>query len=113
MKFEFSRQIFEKSSKPKFHKNPSGGSRVVPCGQTDVMELIVALCNFANTPNKKREVQSVVVTPTQKENCAGINEKATDSSKQTRNTGKLRKQKRKGPAKAEATEKQFVSPKLK
>ena len=35
MKLEFSRQIFEKSSNIKFHKNPSSGSRVVPCGRTD------------------------------------------------------------------------------
>jgi len=33
MKLEFSRQIFEekKHSNIKFHKNPSSGSRVVPC----------------------------------------------------------------------------------
>jgi len=30
-----SEQIFEKSSNIKFHGNPSSGSRVVPCGQTD------------------------------------------------------------------------------
>jgi hypothetical protein len=35
MELEFSRQIFEKSSNIRFHENPSGGSRVVPCGQTD------------------------------------------------------------------------------
>ena len=29
VKFEFSRQIFEK------HSNPSSGRQVVPCGQTD------------------------------------------------------------------------------
>jgi hypothetical protein len=34
MKLEFSRQIFEKVSNIKFHKNPSSGNRV-PCGQTD------------------------------------------------------------------------------
>ena len=34
-KLEFSRQIFEKYSNIKFHKNPSSGSRVVPRGQTD------------------------------------------------------------------------------
>ena len=34
-KLEFSREDFEKSSNIKFHENPSGGSRVVPCGQTD------------------------------------------------------------------------------
>jgi hypothetical protein len=51
MKFEFSRQIFEKVS-DKFHQNPSSGSRVVPCGQTDMTKLIVAFRNFANAPNK-------------------------------------------------------------
>jgi hypothetical protein len=35
MKLEFSGQIFEKYSNIKFHKNPSSGSRVVPCGRTD------------------------------------------------------------------------------
>jgi hypothetical protein len=31
----FSRQIFEKFSHIKSYENPSSGSRVVPCGQTD------------------------------------------------------------------------------
>jgi len=35
IKLEFSRQIFEKYSNTKFHENPSSGSRVVPCVQTD------------------------------------------------------------------------------
>jgi hypothetical protein len=35
MKLEFSRQIFEQTSNIKFYENPSIGSRVVPCGQTD------------------------------------------------------------------------------
>jgi len=35
MNFEFIPQIFENSSKMKFHKNTSNGTRVVPCGQTD------------------------------------------------------------------------------
>jgi hypothetical protein len=35
MKVEFSRQIFEKCSNIKFNENPSSGSRVVPCGQTE------------------------------------------------------------------------------
>ena len=34
-KLEFSRRIFEKYKNVKFNENPSGGSRVVPCGQTD------------------------------------------------------------------------------
>jgi hypothetical protein len=28
-------QIFEKYSNVMFHENPSSGSRVIPCGQTD------------------------------------------------------------------------------
>jgi hypothetical protein len=47
MKLEFSRQIFEKSLNIKFHKNPSSGSLVVPCGQTDMTKLIVDFRNFA------------------------------------------------------------------
>ena len=51
MKIEFSRQIFEKFSNIKFHENPSSGSRAfVPCGRTNMTELIVAFCNSANAP---------------------------------------------------------------
>jgi hypothetical protein len=49
MELEYPRQILEKS-KIKFHQNPSSGSRVVPCGQTDMTKLIVAFRNCANTP---------------------------------------------------------------
>ena len=35
MKLEFSRWFFEKYSYVKFHENPSGESRAVPCGKTD------------------------------------------------------------------------------
>jgi hypothetical protein len=35
MKLEFSRQFFEKILKYQICENPSSGSRVVPCGQTD------------------------------------------------------------------------------
>ena len=35
MKPDFSRKIFEKSSKFKFDENPSSWSRVVPCGQKE------------------------------------------------------------------------------
>jgi hypothetical protein len=56
MKLEFSRQIFEKYSKVNFHKNPSSGSRIVPCerkdGLTDMTKLINALRSFANAPKK-------------------------------------------------------------
>ena len=58
MKLEFPGQIFEKYSNIKFHKNPSSGSRVVPCGgkdgrtdgQTDMTKLIHPFRNFAEAP---------------------------------------------------------------
>jgi len=56
MKLKFSRQIFEKYSKIKFHENPTSGSRVAPRGQTDgrtdMAKLIVAFSYFAKAPNK-------------------------------------------------------------
>ena len=55
-KLEFSPQSFEKYSNIKLYENPSGGSRVVPCGQTDrrtdMTKLAVAFRNFTNAPNK-------------------------------------------------------------
>ena len=50
IKFEFSRQIFEKVSNIKFHQNLSSGSREVPCGRTDMSKLTVAFRNFSNAP---------------------------------------------------------------
>ena len=50
MKLEFYQQFFKKYSNTKFHENPSSGSRVVPWGRTDIMNLIVAFCNFAKAP---------------------------------------------------------------
>ena len=54
MKFEFSRQTFEKYSNIEFQENPSSGGRVVSRGQTDgrrdTMKPIVALSNFGNAP---------------------------------------------------------------
>jgi hypothetical protein len=54
MTLEFSGHIFEQYSNVKFPDNPSSGSRVVPCRETDeetdMMKLIVAFCNFANAP---------------------------------------------------------------
>jgi len=48
MKLEFSRQIFEKYRYIKFNENPSSGTRVVLCGQTDRREetngLISQIC---------------------------------------------------------------------
>ena len=37
----------------KFHENPSSGSRIFPCGRTDMTKLIVVFRNFANKPPKK------------------------------------------------------------
>jgi hypothetical protein len=53
MTLEFSQQIFEKSSDMKLKENPSRGSRVVPCGRTDMMKLIAALRSFANSPKMR------------------------------------------------------------
>jgi hypothetical protein len=47
--------VFEKYAKTKFRENPSSGSRVVPCGQTDgqtdMTKLIAASRNIANALN--------------------------------------------------------------
>ena len=51
-KLDLSRQIFEKYLNIKFHENPSGGSRVVPCGRTDTTKLTVAFSYFVNAPKK-------------------------------------------------------------
>ena len=68
MKLEFSRQIFEKSSDIKFDENPSSGSRVVPCGQTDgrtdMTKLIVAFRNSANAPNEEKYPTPAVTSTT-------------------------------------------------
>jgi hypothetical protein len=50
IKHDFPQQIFKKSTNMKFHENPSSGSRVVPCGRTDMVKLIAAFHNFANAP---------------------------------------------------------------
>jgi hypothetical protein len=55
MKLEFSLQVFEQSSDSKFHQNPSSGSRVVPCGQTDMAQLMVTFRNFAKYPEMDTE----------------------------------------------------------
>jgi hypothetical protein len=54
MKIEFSPQIFEKYSSIKFYKNLFSGSRVVPCGQTDMTKVTVAFRNFANAPKNQK-----------------------------------------------------------
>ena len=63
MKLELSGQIFNKSSNVKFHQNPSIGSRVVPCGQTDMGKLIVAFRNFANAPKNCTIFKQVPLWP--------------------------------------------------
>ena len=50
MRLELSLQIFEICSNKKFLENPPSGSRVVPCGRTDMMKLAVAFRNFENAP---------------------------------------------------------------
>jgi len=58
MKFEFSRQIFEKCSDFKFNENPSSGSGVFPCirtygrtdRQTDTTNLMITFWKFAYAP---------------------------------------------------------------
>jgi len=50
MKLEFSKRIFDKTSDIKFDENPSNGSRVLPCGRTD-MKRIAAFQNLANATN--------------------------------------------------------------
>jgi len=60
VKLEFSQSIFEKNKKTylniRFNKNPSSGSQVLSCGDTDkptdMTKLILAFRNFANVPNK-------------------------------------------------------------
>ena len=60
---ESSRQFFEKYSNTTIHENPSSGSRVVPCGQTnrrtDMTQLIDAFRNFANAP--KKEIRYIIL----------------------------------------------------
>jgi hypothetical protein len=53
MKLEFSRQFFEKYLNIKLHENPSG-SRLVPCGPTDITKLILAYRSFANSRKNGR-----------------------------------------------------------
>ena len=49
----FFRQVLEKILKTKFHENPSCGSRVVPCGQTDRHEANGRFPQFCASPCKK------------------------------------------------------------
>ena len=60
MKIVFSTD-FRKNLNIKFYQNPSIGSRVIPCGETDITKLIVAFRNFAIAPKKK--IQDTVYLP--------------------------------------------------
>jgi len=59
MQLEFSPQILEKYSNIEFQENPSSGSRVVPCGQTDggtdMTKPIVGFRNFEKTTKSKEQ----------------------------------------------------------
>jgi hypothetical protein len=61
IKIKFSGQIFDKYCNIKFHENPSGGSRLVPYGQTDgwtdITRLIAAFHNFADAPKNNRVIR--------------------------------------------------------
>jgi hypothetical protein len=63
MRPEFSTHIFEKSSNTKFHKNPSIGSIVVPCGMTDrrsnMTKLIVTLLQICKRAQKCVEKKTI------------------------------------------------------
>jgi hypothetical protein len=56
MKLEFSRAVFEKRANIKYHENPSNGSRIVPCGRTDMMKLTAALRSPAKAPKKSTDL---------------------------------------------------------
>ena len=43
-----------------FMKNPSSGSRVVPCGQTDMTKLIVAFRNFSKALRSSANPSGIV-----------------------------------------------------
>jgi hypothetical protein len=49
----------KKKSNVKFHENSSSESRVVPCGRTDMMKLIVAFRNFGNASKKNTDRQCI------------------------------------------------------
>ena len=49
---ELSLRIFERYWNMKFYENTSSGSRVFPCGQTDMTKLIVAFLQFCKCAQK-------------------------------------------------------------
>jgi len=57
LKLEFSRQNLKKKySNVKCHESPFIGTRVVPCGRTDITQLILTFRNFANAPENHSDV---------------------------------------------------------
>ena len=60
LKLEISRLIFEKHSNIIIHEDSFSEGRVVPRGRTDrrtdMTNLIVAFCNFANAPKKRSSI---------------------------------------------------------
>jgi len=48
MKLELYRQIFEKYPNIRCHENPIFGSRLFPCGQTEMTKQTVTVRNFLN-----------------------------------------------------------------
>jgi hypothetical protein len=46
IKFKLSRHVVQKYLNIWFHENPSSGSQVIPCGQTDMTKLKVAFAKF-------------------------------------------------------------------
>jgi len=60
---KFCRHIFEKYPNVIFYENSSSGSRVVPCGRTDMTKLIVASPNCMNAPKKTHPSARVSLIP--------------------------------------------------
>jgi len=50
VELQFALQIFEKPSNLKFRENLSVGNREFSYAKIDITKLIVAFCNFVNTP---------------------------------------------------------------
>jgi hypothetical protein len=50
--FSFSEEVSEILN-IRFHENPSSGNRIVPCGRTDITNLIVTFRNFSNAPKNQ------------------------------------------------------------
>jgi len=55
----FSRHLLKIRKNIEFHDNPSSGSRVVPCGRTDRMNLIVAYRNLRKQLQRKGENKKI------------------------------------------------------